>query len=110
MDICRCHSLYKRSVRIPSTCLQPGEATCRLLEVLHELPRRVWSTAGTGRGRAFTRRVEWGLCLAVSEGAQPSIIVEFVFVVVLGKLLEIELVSEDGTDTTKALDELVTLG
>lgn len=34
-----------------------------------------------GSGRPITRRVEWGLCLAVSEGAQPSIIVEFVFVV-----------------------------
>jgi hypothetical protein len=55
--------------------------------------------------------VEWSRCLAVSEGAQPSIIVEFVFIIVveLGKLLEVELVTHNGTDTTKALDELVAL-
>ena len=104
------HSLCEHFIHIPMTHLQPGEAACRLLKALHELPGRVLLTMVAGRGRAFTRRVEWGLCLAISEGAQPSIIVEFVFVVVVGELLKVELVAEDGTDTTETLDELVTLG
>ncbi|KAH4126672.1 hypothetical protein HBH47_045340 [Parastagonospora nodorum] len=68
-------------------------------------------TMRVGTGRSLTRRVEWSRCLAVSEGAQPSIIVELVFIIIeVGKLLKVERISEDGANTTKSLDELVTLG
>jgi hypothetical protein len=36
-----------------------------------------------GTGRSLTRRVEWSRYLAVSEGAQPSIIVELVLIVLV---------------------------
>jgi hypothetical protein len=88
--------------------LQSGEAERRSSGLR---PGRVISTCCVGAGRSLTRRVEWSRCLAVSEGAQPSIIVEFVFIIVvkLGKLLKVELVTHDSTDTTKALHELVAL-
>jgi hypothetical protein len=65
-------------------------------------------TLRAGTGRSLTRRVEWSRCLAVSEGAQPSIIVELVFVFIeVGQLLKVERVAENGANATKALDELV---
>ena len=63
-----------------------------------------------GSGRSLTRRVEWGGCLAVSEGAQPSIIVEFVFIIIkVRKLLEVERITQNGTNATESLHELVAL-
>lgn len=49
--------------------LQSGEAKRRDIDcsVLHS--GRVLLTLDAGSGRSFTRRVEWGRCLAVSEGA-----------------------------------------
>lgn len=98
----------KPSVGTP--ILQSGKAKrlcfdCSGLDLGH-----VILTYHAGSGRSITRK-EWGRYLAVSEGAQPSIIVEFVFIVVeVGELLEVEGVAENGADATEALDELVTLG
>ena len=46
----------------------------------------------------------------VCEGAAPSIIVILIIVADLLQLLEVELVAQDTSDTTEALDELVTFG
>lgn len=90
--------------------LQPGEAKRRGFDCSGLLPGHVVVTFGAGSGSSFTRRVEWGRYLAVSEGAQPSIIVEFVFIIIeIGELLKVESVAENGANATKALDELVTL-
>ena len=90
--------------------LQSGEAKRRCLDYSGLDLGHVILTFRAGSGRSFTRH-EWGRYLAVSEDAQPSIIVELVFVIVeLLKLLKVERVAENGANTTKALDELVALG
>lgn len=100
----------KTSVNTPLFHLQSGEAKRRDIDCSVLQSGRVVSTLHAGSGSSFTRRVEWGRCLAVSEGAQPSIIVEFVFIVIeVGQLLEVESITEDGADTTETLHELVTL-
>jgi hypothetical protein len=99
---------YKPSVSTPF--LQSG-AKRRCFDYSGLRSGHVVLTFGAGSGRSFTRRGEWGRYLAVSEGAQPSIIVEFVFIFVeVGELLKVESVAEDGADATKAFDELVALG
>src|SRR5690242_15976762 len=91
--------------------LQSGEAKRRNIDCSVLQSGRVLLTLHAGSGRSFTRRVEWGRCLAVSEGAQPSIIVELVFIIIeVGKLLKVERVTQDGTNTTETLHELVALG
>lgn len=106
------HSIhYKHSVNTPMFPLQPGEAKCPCFDSFGLAAGRVIVTLHVGSGSSFTRRGEWGCYLAVSEGAQPSIIVEFVFIVVeILKLLKVECVAENGTNATKALDELVAFG
>lgn len=90
--------------------LQSGEAKRRNIDCSVLQSERVLLTLHAGSGRSFTRRVEWGRCLAVSEGAQPSIIVELVLVIFkLGELLKVERIAQDGTDTTETLHELVAL-
>jgi len=95
---------------IGTPILQSGKAKrlcfdCSGLDLGH-----VILTYHAGSGRSVTRK-EWGRYLAVSEGAQPSIIVEFIFIFVeVLQLLKVERITEDGADTTKALDELVALG
>lgn len=102
------HQHCKPSVSTPF--LQPGEAKRRCFDYPGLHLGHVILTLRAGSGRSFTRRGEWGRYLAVSEGAQPSIIVEFVFIFVeVGKLLKVEGVAEDGAYATKALDELVAL-
>lgn len=49
----------------------------------------------------------WPFILALCEAAEPSIIVEFILVTVIGKLLKIDFVSEDCSNTTEPLDKLV---
>lgn len=51
----------------------------------------------------------WPFILALCEVAEPSIVVELVVVAIICELLKVDLVSENGSDTTKAFDELVTL-
>lgn len=88
--------------------LQPGEAERHGSDSSDLHLRRVVLTLRAGTGRSLTRRVEWSRHLAVSEGAQPSIIVKLVFIIVeIGELLKVERIAEDGADATKALDELV---
>jgi len=54
---------------------------------------------------------DWSDVLALCEGFKLSIIVELIIRLVnLCKLLEVELVTHHGTNTTETLDELVTLG
>lgn len=58
--------------------------------------------------RQKTRRGSfWPFILALCEGAIPSIVVELVIIAEIGKLFKVDLVSENGTDTTESLDELV---
>jgi len=53
----------------------------------------------------------WCDLLALCEGFKLSIVVELIIRLVnLCKLLEVELVTHHGTNTTETLDELVTLG
>lgn len=105
------HPRHKPSINTSIIHLQPGEAKRHGSDSSGLHLGRVVLTLRRGTGRSLTRRVEWRRCLAVSEGAQPSIIVELVFVIVeVGELLKVERVTEDGADTTKALDELIALG
>ena len=97
----------KPSVGTP--ILQSGKAKrlcfdCSGLDLGH-----VILTYHAGSGRSVTRK-EWGRYLAVSEGAQPSIIVEFVFIIIkVRKLLEVERITQNGTNATESLHELVAL-
>lgn len=66
------------------------------------LPGRVLLQFGA-RSRRRARRVRfWARCLAQCEVAKPSVVVEFILVVEIGKLLKIDLVAENGSDATKA--------
>ncbi len=95
---------------IGTPILQSGKTKRRCFDYSGLDLGHVVLTFHAGSGRSVTRS-EWGRYLAVSEGAQPSIIVEFIFIVVeVGELLKVERVAEDGADTTNALDELVALG
>jgi hypothetical protein len=54
---------------------------------------------------------DWSGVLALCEGFKLSIIVELIIRLInLCKLLKVELVAQHSTNTTEALDELVTLG
>jgi hypothetical protein len=107
----QCYSHCRLSVCTPFIRLQPGEAKRRGLYSPGLLRGRVVLTWCVGTGRSLTRRVEWSRYLAVSEGAQPSIIVELVIAIVkVGELLKVECITKDGADATKALDELVAFG
>jgi hypothetical protein len=99
----------KPSVSTPVIHLQPGEAKCHGSDSSGYHPGRVVLTLRAGTGRSLTRRVEWSRYLAVSEGAQPSIIVELILVILIEvlELLKVELITHNGADTTETLDELV---
>jgi len=95
---------------IGTPILQSGKAKCRCFDYSGLDLGHVFLTFRAGSGRSVTRS-EWGRYLAVSEDAQPSIIVEFIFIFVeVLQLLKVERITEDGADATKALDELVALG
>jgi hypothetical protein len=107
------HCLHcKPSVSTPVIHLQLGEAKRHGSDSSGLHFGRVVLTLRVGTGRSLTRRVEWSRYLAVSEGAQPSIIVELVLIVLVKvlQLLQVELITHDGADTTEALDELIALG
>jgi hypothetical protein len=73
--------------------------------------RRVLKRTLVARRRQSTWRwCLWRECLALCEGAQLSIVVEFILVVVISKLLKVDLVAQNGADATEALHELVALG
>lgn len=79
---------------------------CLLCQTWHSTPRVL-----DARRRQIKLWLKiWSCGLAQCEGFKLSIIVELVFVIGIGKLLKVELVTENGTDTTETLDELVALG
>ena len=67
--------------------------------------RRRQTTAHLSRLWVWYRRLA-----VVGEVVELSIVIEFIIVIKVGELLEVELVAHDGADTTETAHELVALG
>ena len=69
--------------------------------------RSCFMIAVGGFGLPLDNACSWNLLALYCEVCELSIIIEFVLVVNVYQLFEVDLVAQNGTDTTKTLDELV---
>jgi len=70
-----------------------------------------WCVSETPRARDCRQSIfagdAWNCVLAPCEVIELSIVVVFIFVIEIGQLLKVDLVAQNGTNSTKSFDKLI---